>query len=413
MTTAHESFQSGTNWQHALGEHLQARAQKEHSALSTFFSNACADLERRCAEVEAPLREEQRQREELQHQYDNLYASYTSLDDCKSRAEMRADALQVEKGEFMHELEHVREENEDLVTRIEELESRFEENQNQARRQLEQMKCDFANAEMDHATSLARSEEQLEELETKLSHAQSERDEKEKAKSQLENELAKVKSSKDALDADLHRWHTVDEEYTQVIAAAEKAKDELSSRCNGLLADLEALQQSAAEDRQAHEVHAARMEQEAQRQTDELRAHHSNDLKHMKQAHQEKLDEAAAKLETVRDESRHAQVILEAQIQKGERRISEYQKKVREAPLPAFMFHSLIIHSWTTSRKCVRRRMTKSRRPTLCAQISWPPWVSERRTKAASLLDDEAQDLLLVSPRSLTIQMPRCHSSIS
>jgi hypothetical protein len=67
-----EVFKPGTTWQTALGDHLQTKTRHEQTALSAFFSNACADLERRCSEVEVPLREEQEKRAGLQNQYDNL-----------------------------------------------------------------------------------------------------------------------------------------------------------------------------------------------------------------------------------------------------------------------------------------------------------------------------------------------------
>lgn len=410
MTTI-DSFQPGTNWQHALGELIQEKAKKDHSALSALFFNSCADLERRCVDVEAPLHEEKRQRAELQHQYDNLYTEYTNLEDSKSRVQLRTDALQAEKDEYMHDLEHVREENEDLVSRIEELESKLRQNQDQTQKELEDLKRDFANAEMDHATNLARSEEHLEEVESRLSRLQSERDEEAKAKAQLESELANARFSKVALDADLDHWRTVDEEHKQVIASAERAKDELASRCSGLLADLEVVRQSAAQEKQAHEAHVAGMELELQRHTDELRTHHSNSLKHMEQTHQEALEQATAKLESIRDESRHAQADMEAQIQKSEKRISEYQKKVKKPLLYSVSSPLLTLNSWNSSRKCARRKMTKLLRPTPCARTSWPPWVSGRRTKAANPRDEKAQNPRLVSPR--LIQMPQCRSSIS
>ena len=53
------AFPAGADWQRALGDHLQNKAQQDQTALAAFFSNACADLERRCTEVEVPLREEQ------------------------------------------------------------------------------------------------------------------------------------------------------------------------------------------------------------------------------------------------------------------------------------------------------------------------------------------------------------------
>jgi hypothetical protein len=325
---ANVAYPPGADWQRALGDHLQSKAQQDQSVLSAFFSSACADLERRCTQVEAPLREEQEKRKELQHQYDNLYRAYTGLEDNKSRVEMRADALETEKDEFAHDLEQTREENEGLLARVDELEANLRENQARAQEELERLKQDFANAELDHATASAQSEEHIEELEAKLSTFHTEQRDRDAADGQLRNELDGVRSSKDALEKEIHEWHTADEEHQRVIAAVEKSRNELEGKCAGLLAALEAVRQSMTSDQETHEAQMLRVEREAREEQVALRERHSKDINQINHQNREQLDDLSAKLASAQLESKQAQADLEARLDKREKKLADYHKKV-------------------------------------------------------------------------------------
>ena len=325
---AAEVFKPGTTWQNALGDHLQNKARQEQIALSTFFTNACADLERRCSEVEAPLREEQAKRAELQNQYDNLYRAYTTLEDGKSRVELRADSLETEKSEFAHDLQQSREENVELLARVGELEANLRENQSKAREELDRLKQEFANAEMDHAAASAQSEELIEELEAKLDAVQADQEGKKADNDQLRVEVGRARERNLAMEAELQRWHKTDEEHRLVIAAAEKARDELETNCAVLRADLEALKQSSTGEKAALEARSVQLEREAHEQVDAMRTKHDQDLQQMKQSHQEKMDDFSTKLVSAQGESRQAQADLEGQLEKREKKLAEYHKKV-------------------------------------------------------------------------------------
>jgi hypothetical protein len=326
--TANVAFPAGADWQRALGDHLQIKARQDQGVLSVLFSNACADLEKRCAEVEAPLREEQEKRKELQHQYDNLYRAYTGLEDNKSRVETRADALEVEKDEFAHDLEQTREENDELLARVERLEANLRENQFRAQEELERLKQEFANAEMDHATASAQSEEQIEELETKLSDLQAEKNGRDAAHGQLQDELTSLRSSRDALEVEMRKWHTADEEHQRVIAAVEKSRGELEARCAGLLADIEAVRQTMNRDHEAHEAHVLEIKQESHEQQDALREQHNKHLYQLNHNNQEQLDALTTNLALVQHESKQTQAELEAQLEKREKKLADYHRKV-------------------------------------------------------------------------------------
>lgn len=344
-----KAFQPGSNWQAGLGNHLQSRAQQDHSALSAFFSNVCADLERRCSEVEAPLREEQERRAELQQEYDNLYRAYTNLEDSKSRVTMRVDAVEGEKRECVQDLEQTKEANDQLLTRVEKLEIVLRDNQHQAREQLEKMNREFAHAEMDHATTLAKSEEHLEELETELANARAENREKQAANDQLINELTSSRTKEDTLEAELRDWRATDEEHKRVIDAAEKAKDELVSKCETLFADMEKMRESHASEQQAHGEEQARRERDSEEQAGILKRKHADAVEQMQQGHeaemtrvstmlksaqdesrrvQEELAQASTMLASAQEESRRAQTESNAQVEKKDKKIAEYHKKV-------------------------------------------------------------------------------------
>lgn len=328
-------FHPGTNWQTALADHLQSKAQQEQTALSAFFSKACADLERRCSEVEAPLREEQEKRAGLQHQYDNLYRAYTTLEDSKSRAELRADSLEAEKSEFAHDLEQSREENDELLARVGELEASLRENQSRAREELDRLKQEFANAEMDHATASAQSEEQIEELEAKLEVVQADREGKRADNDQLRVEMGHARERNLVVEAELQKWRKNDEEHMLVIEAAEKARDELERTCASLRSDLGALRESSTGEKASLEAHSVQIEREAQEHVDILRAQHDRALQKLQHNHQEKLDDLSAKLASAQEESRQAQSDLESQLDKREKKLVDYHKKVSILPRPA------------------------------------------------------------------------------
>jgi hypothetical protein len=358
-----EVFKPGTTWQTALGDHLQHKARQEQTALSAFFSNACADLERRCFEVEAPLREEKEKRAGLQNQYDNLYRAYTTLEDSKSRAELRADSLEVEKSEFAHDLEQSREENDELLARVGELEASLRENQLKAREELDRLKQEFANAEMDHATASAQSEEQIEELEAKLDAVQAEKEGKRTDNDQLRAEMGQARERNIVLEAELQKWHKTDEEHRSVIAAAEKARDELERNCEGLRAELEALRQSSATEKASLEARSVQLERDACQQVDTLREQHNHDLKQMQQIHQEKLSELSTKLSSAQEVSRQAQADLERQLDKREKKLAEYHKKVSEnSPSTHTVYNKLTIPSFNTDRP-PQTSLHRQRRP--------------------------------------------------
>jgi hypothetical protein len=354
--TTNAPFPPGADWQRALGEHLQNKAQQDQSVLATFFSNACADLERRCTEVEAPLREEQEKRKELQQQYDNLYRAYTGLEDNKSRVEMRADALEAEKEEFAHDLEQTREENEGLLARVEELEANLRENQARAQEELDRLKQEFANAEMDHATASAQSEEHIEELEAKLSDMKAEKNDRDAANGQLRDELAGVRSSKDALEQEMRKWHAADEEAQRVIAAVEKAKNDLEGKCADLLADLEAMRQSVTSDKEMNEARLLSVEQEAREEQNALREQHNKDVDQINRQNQEQLDRLSAELQSAQLQSKQTQADLEAQLEKREKKLADYHKKVSRICSTTSLFSANINVDRTPERGLHRQR---------------------------------------------------------
>ena len=330
-TSAEQSadvFKPGTSWQHALGDHLQNKARHEQTALSAFFSNACADLERRCSEVEAPLREEKEKRAGLQNQYDNLYRAYTSLEDSKSRAELRVESLEAEKSEFEHDLEQSKDENDELLTRVGELEASLRENQSKAREELDRLKQEFANAEMDHATALAQSEEQIEELELKLEGVQTERESKKAAYEQLQSEMGHARERNIAMEAELRNWHKTEEEHKSVIAAVEQARNELEKNRASLRADLETLRQSSATEKASLEARSVQLEREAHEKVESVRTQCEQDLQQMQHNHQDKLSELSIKLSSAQEASKQAQADLETQLEKREKKLAEYHKKV-------------------------------------------------------------------------------------
>jgi chromosome segregation ATPase len=216
-----------------------------------------------------------------------------------------------------------------------ELEASLRENQSKAREELDRLKQEFANAEMDHATASAQSEEQIEELEAKLDAVQAEREGKMVDNEKLRAEMGQARERNIVLEAELQKWHKTDEEYKSVIAAAEKARDELERNCASLRADLEALKQSSATEKASLESRSVQLEREAHGQVDAMRTQHERDLQKMQQSHQNKLDELSTKLSSAQEASKQAQAELESQLDKREKKLAEYHKKVNlTIPIP-------------------------------------------------------------------------------
>ena len=134
------------------------------------------------------------------------------------------------------------------------------------------------------------------------------------------------------MELELQKWHKTDEEHKLVIAAAEKARDELERNCASLRADLEALRQSSATEKASLEARSVQLEREAHEQVESMRAQLDRDLQHMQQSHQEKVHDLSARLSSAQEDSKQAQADLESQLDKREKKLAEYHKKVRSRP---------------------------------------------------------------------------------
>ena len=83
-----------------------------------------------------------------------------------------------------------------------------------------------------------------------------------------------------------------------------------------------------ASDQDTYKAHTLRIEQEAREEQNVLREQHNNDVDQMNRHNQEQLDRLSAALQSAQLQSKQAQADLEAQLEKREKKLADYHKKV-------------------------------------------------------------------------------------
>lgn len=364
-----------TDWRHALDQHLQAKAQNEQAELSKVFANACADLERRCNDVEVPLKQEQEARRDLQRQFDDLSRAYTDLEDEKTRLNSSNEDLLNDRANYLQEMEGERAESSDLLARVGELEEALRLANSRASEQMRAIKDERDRAEMEHATSLAKSEERVDDIESKLAGTRGDLHFERQCRSELQQALDIARSDAHAHEEARRVWQQAEENHRQTIAQAEQSKVALDERCTNLLAELKNLQQDLVREKEAHSEHVGEIESVHNQRVAALSDEQAQSLKGLQdQQHGERsrLEEALA---NSRDESRQAQEEFSVQLAKRDKKLAECVAKVGERRTKLSLSTGLTCHRLNISRKSAWRRTSRSPKPTPCARISWPPWV--------------------------------------
>nr|POE90235.1 aquaporin-5 [Quercus suber] len=208
-----QSDQEAHDWRVALSAHFSLKGRAEYEQVVRIFSQACAALESRCDAAEEPFRSERDAREALQGEYDLLSKAFSKLESHMMSTELRLEVLEQEKLRNLRELECSRKLADDLNARL--LES-----QDVLKSTVSKAACDKAEsysflerAKLEHATVLARMQEELEESQNR---------------NDITAQALKLKSEEMlVLQAELHRCQTA---YKQSGQDAERLQKALEAR---------------------------------------------------------------------------------------------------------------------------------------------------------------------------------------
>lgn len=332
------------SWREAVQRHAQDRAQIDTTRLTAVFSKACSNLEARCEDVEMPLRKEKARFEELQRRYNELEQGFASLEAQSAERSVRFNAVEIERDHYIGDLEMQREEIEGNERKIEELLLALQ----RAREEAEQSRRDARNeaetAELTHAASSARKDEELEELQIRLHEA--ERQEQEKMtdldalraeESQLQLELQQAKD-------ELEEAHRLDAEHQRAITDVRRERDATYSQIEELSSSLDAARDDAMAQREAFERDLSDLRQQADTDFATASDKHEEKIADLTRMYEENAEALRKQLAEVQDEVDQAREQHRADIEQWETEIGEKQKKVCccVKSLPSCVFLMLI-----------------------------------------------------------------------
>lgn len=198
-----EEIPDEMDWREALHTHFKARAQVEQDAVSRLFAKACASLEARCENVEEPLRKEKEKRMATERHNEELTQALTKIEAQNMDFVIRTRDLEEERDVNLQNLEDSRDEVEGLLERIAMLEEKLKETQAQGEKQLAEFRTAKQISELDTASTIAKKEEELDDLQKDFDQAIREAQTKQQENEGLQRELAGARSECERLDEEL------------------------------------------------------------------------------------------------------------------------------------------------------------------------------------------------------------------
>ncbi|KAK4495105.1 hypothetical protein PRZ48_013432 [Zasmidium cellare] len=204
---ADENVPDEMDWGEALHTHFKARAQVEQDAVSRLFAKACASLEARCENVEKPLREEREKRWVIEKQNEELTQAFAQLEAQNMDHVLRTRDLEEERDQYVQSLEDSKDENQDLLERISGLEQKLRDAQAQSEKQLAEIRSAKQISELDTASTIAKKQEELDDLQEDYDQAIQIAETKEQERVAIERELAGARLESERLAEELGESH--------------------------------------------------------------------------------------------------------------------------------------------------------------------------------------------------------------
>jgi hypothetical protein len=168
-----ESQDASLHWKERLGAVMQTHAKYQETSLVASFINICHDLEARCESVEEPLRLERQKFTGLEKRYGELNKAYGELEGQVMDRDLRINALEAENDRHENDLVASSQETRDLMQRIDTLARELQEANHNAQRDIDQLKRERQDSEVQHATAIACKQEAFEQIREQLHQARS------------------------------------------------------------------------------------------------------------------------------------------------------------------------------------------------------------------------------------------------
>jgi predicted nucleic acid-binding Zn-ribbon protein len=168
-----ESQDASLHWKERLGAVMQTHAKYQETSLVASFINICHDLEARCESVEEPLRLERQKFTGLEKRYADLNKAYGELEGQVMDRDLRINALEAENDRHENDLAASSQETRDLMQRIDSLARELQEANHNAQRDIDQLKQERQDSEVQHATAIACKQEAFEQVREQLHQARS------------------------------------------------------------------------------------------------------------------------------------------------------------------------------------------------------------------------------------------------
>ncbi|KAK6003096.1 hypothetical protein QM012_000941 [Aureobasidium pullulans] len=166
-----ESQDASLHWKERLSAVMQTHAKYQETSLVASFINICHDLEARCESVEEPLRLERQKYTGLEKRYADLNKAYGELEGQVMDRDLRINALETENDRHENDLAASSQETRDLLQRIDTITRELQEANHNAQREIDQLKRERQDMEVQHATNVACKQEAFEQLREQLHQA--------------------------------------------------------------------------------------------------------------------------------------------------------------------------------------------------------------------------------------------------
>lgn len=325
---SHHSSDRLPNWREAIRRHAENRAFNDADTLTAVFAKACADLEARCEGVETPFKVEREKLEALRCQHTALEQSYSGLKAEAADRSVRFNAMEMERDQYMSDLEAQREEIEGHERRVEELLQALQ----QAREEAEQSALDARhhaeNAQMEHAAAFARKDEELEELQRALDLAQREGEQKSADILTSREKTKKLQQSLQHTSTELEQANRLIKQHQSESATLKQQADSLDTWNTELSAALDATRNDAMAQREAFERDLNDTKQQTEQDLTAANKEHKARIAHLTREFEENAQSLRKQLADVQEEVCQAREQHRADIEQWDADIGDKQKKV-------------------------------------------------------------------------------------
>lgn len=362
------------DWREALSSEINGRATSEHERLVALFSRSCKALEARCDNVEQPLRVALSEKQQLQERYDKLQEVVANLESEKIDRTLQFDALETERDEAFQDVVNLRAENDQLDAKCRELDYQVSEGLKKAGIDIAEVKQSMEAAELQHATALARREEDLEALRTQLEDSNEEFRREKRASEGTAAELYQAKTELASNQEQLEQLNAAEREREKDIHRLNEEKNDLLKTNEILSEQVAAVNAELASEKEAHRANIRLLEAEASRKLAAADEHCKNELTDLMNAHDEVSQGLKRKLAELEDESTQAQARHLTETERHDSEIREKQQKVKGI-YKIVSTSTDAISRLTDSLGSANRRISRLQKQILCALISWRQWV--------------------------------------